>query len=141
MSTKTKMSKSKNTKVKSRTSLEMEIGFSKEQKDILEKMMREKITECVDNIMNSDSEGEDFEGDRDKLWILRGTIKLNPQFKSNFPPQSSQRSAEPGLRLGVGTAQRHPFTLWLMPWRRLILWGSLSRWGVHTTQSTLNCGI
>lgn len=61
------MSKSENTKVKSRTSLEMVVGFSKEQKDILEKMMREKISECVDNIMNSDSEGEDFEGDRDSF--------------------------------------------------------------------------
>ena len=59
--------KSKNTNVKSRTSLEMDIGFSKGQKDILEKMMREKITECVDNIMNSDSEGDDFEGDRDSF--------------------------------------------------------------------------
>ena len=61
-----KMSTKQNSKMSKMSKTET-VGFSKEQKEMLEYMMSEKISECVENIMNSDSEGDDFEGDRDSF--------------------------------------------------------------------------
>lgn len=44
-----------------------EIGYTNEQMSHLDTLMKNKIKECVDYIMNTDSEGEDFEGDRDSF--------------------------------------------------------------------------
>ena len=41
-----------------------EIGYTNDQMSHLDKLMKSKIKECVEYIMNTDSEGEDFEGDR-----------------------------------------------------------------------------
>jgi len=78
----TKMSKQK-----SKMSKTAMVGFSKEQKEILEYMMKEKISECVENIMNSDSEGDDFEGDRDSfvgLFEKVFTFKSLKEIKNDF---------------------------------------------------------
>ena len=78
----TKMSKQK-----SKMSKTAMVGFSKEQKEILEYMMKEKISECVENIMNSDSEGEDFEADRDSfvgLFEKVFTFKSLKEIKNDF---------------------------------------------------------
>ena len=114
MSTKTKMSKS-DTKVKSRTPLEMEIGFSKEQKGVLEKMMKDKISECVDNIMNSDSEGDDFEGDRDsfnnlfeKLFTFK-SLKEETNVKEKKTVKSKKIVKDPNMPKKFKTA----YFMWL----------------------------
>ena len=44
-----------------------EIGYTNEQMSHLDTLMKNKIKECVDYIMNTDSEGEDFEGDRESF--------------------------------------------------------------------------
>lgn len=44
-----------------------EIGYTNEQMSHLDSLMRSKIKECVEYIMNTDSEGEDFEGDRESF--------------------------------------------------------------------------
>ena len=44
-----------------------EIGYTNEQMCHLDTLMKNKIKECVDYIMNTDSEGEDFEGDRESF--------------------------------------------------------------------------
>lgn len=41
-----------------------EIGYTNDQMSHLDTLMRSKIKECVEYIMNTDSEGDDFEGDR-----------------------------------------------------------------------------
>ena len=74
-------------KQKSKMSKTAMVGFSKEQKEILEYMMKEKISECVENIMNSDSEGDDFEGDRDSfvgLFEKVFTFKSLKEIKNDF---------------------------------------------------------
>ena len=48
-------------------SMSTEIGYTNEQMCHLDTLMKSKIKECVDYIMNTDSEGEDFEGDRDSF--------------------------------------------------------------------------
>ena len=71
------------TKQNSKMSKTETVGFSKEQKEMLEYMMREKISECVENIMNSDSEGEDFEGDRDSFVGLFERVFTFKSLKEN----------------------------------------------------------
>ena len=44
-----------------------EIGYTNEQMGHLDSLMKSKIKECVEYIMNTDSEGEDFEGDRESF--------------------------------------------------------------------------
>ena len=44
-----------------------EIGYTNEQMGHLDSLMRRKIKECVEYIMNTDSEGDDFEGDRESF--------------------------------------------------------------------------
>ena len=44
-----------------------EIGYTNEQMGHLDSLMRSKIKECVEYIMNTDSEGDDFEGDRESF--------------------------------------------------------------------------
>ena len=44
-----------------------EIGYTNDQMSHLETLMKSKIKECVEYIMNTDSEGEDFEGDRESF--------------------------------------------------------------------------
>ena len=44
-----------------------EIGYTNEQMGHLDSLMKSKIRECVEYIMNTDSEGEDFEGDRESF--------------------------------------------------------------------------
>ena len=51
------------TKIKMST----EIGYTNEQMGHLDSLMKSKIRECVEYIMNTDSEGEDFEGDRESF--------------------------------------------------------------------------
>ena len=48
-------------------SMSTEIGYTNEQMSHLDTLMKNKIKECVDYIMNTDSEGEDFEGDRESF--------------------------------------------------------------------------
>ena len=48
-------------------SMSTEIGYTNEQMSHLDTLMKNKIRECVDYIMNTDSEGEDFEGDRESF--------------------------------------------------------------------------
>ena len=48
-------------------SMSTEIGYTNEQMCHLDTLMKSKIKECVDYIMNTDSEGEDFEGDRESF--------------------------------------------------------------------------
>ena len=48
-------------------SMSTEIGYTNEQMSHLDTLMKSKIKECVDYIMNTDSEGEDFEGDRESF--------------------------------------------------------------------------
>ena len=86
----TKMSKQK-----SKMSKKGMVGFSKEQKEMLEYMMKEKISECVENIMNSDSEGEDFEGDRDSfvgLFEKVFTFKSLKEIKNDFKGDNRETS-------------------------------------------------
>jgi hypothetical protein len=111
----TKMSKSKNTNVKSRTLLEMEIGFSKEQKDILEKLMREKISECVDNIMNSDSEGDDFEGDRDSFNSLFDKVFTFKSLKEedNVKEKKMRKSKKTERDPNMPKKNKTPYFMWL----------------------------
>ena len=80
MSTKENSKMSKMSKRKSKTET---VGFSKEQKEMLEYMMSEKISECVENIMNSDSEGDDFEGDRDSFVGLFERVFTFKSLKEN----------------------------------------------------------
>ena len=40
------------------------IGYTNDQMSHLDTIMKSKIRECVEYIMNTDSEGDDFEGDR-----------------------------------------------------------------------------
>ena len=71
------------------------VGFSKEQKEMLEYMMSEKISECVENIMNSDSEGDDFEGDRDSfvgLFEKVFTFKSLKEIKNDFKGDNRETS-------------------------------------------------
>ena len=51
-------------------SMSTEIGYTNEQMGHLESLMRKKIKECVEYIMNTDSEGDDFEGDRNSFEML-----------------------------------------------------------------------
>ena len=44
-----------------------EIGYTNEQMCHLDSLMRSKIKECVEYIMNTDSEGDDFDGDRESF--------------------------------------------------------------------------
>ena len=48
-------------------SISTEIGYTNEQMCHLDTLMKSKIKECVESIMNTDSEGEDFEGDRESF--------------------------------------------------------------------------
>ena len=48
-------------------SMSTEIGYTNEQMCHLDTLMKSKIKECVEYIMNTDSEGEDFEGDRESF--------------------------------------------------------------------------
>ena len=107
--------KSKNTKDKSRVSLEMEIGFSKEQKDILEKMMKEKISECVDNIMNSDSEGGDFEGDRDSFNNLFEKVFSFKSLKEeeNVREKKMRKSKKMKRDPNMPKKNKTPYFMWL----------------------------
>ena len=117
MSTKQNSKMSKMSKQKSKTE---KVGFSKEQKEMLEYMMKEKISECVENIMNSDSEGDDFEGDRDSfvgLFEKVFTFKSLKEIKNvNNGDISIRERSKKGKRLrdpNMPKKNKTPYFIWL----------------------------
>ena len=108
---------SKMSKQKSKTEV---VGFSKEQKEMLEYMMKEKISECVENIMNSDSEGDDFEGDRDSfvgLFEKVFTFKSLKEIKNdNNGDISIRERSKKGKRVkdpNMPKKNKTPYFIWL----------------------------
>ena len=117
MSTKQNSKMSKMSKQKSKTE---KVGFSKEQKEMLEYMMREKISECVENIMNPDSEGDDFEGDRDSfvgLFEKVFTFKSLKEIKNeNNGDISIRERSKKGKKLrdpNMPKKNKTPYFIWL----------------------------
>ena len=94
------------------------VCFSKEQKDMLEYMMRDKISECVENIMNSDSEGDDFEGDRDsftglfeKVFTFKSLKEIKNDFKGDIRERGKKvkRVKDPNMP----KKNKTPYFIWL----------------------------
>ena len=82
-------------------SLTTEIGYTNEQMSHLDSLMRSKIKECVEYIMNTDSEGEDFEGDResfenlfDRVFTLDGLKRVESLGKTTKTKKTKKRSGE-----------------------------------------------
>ena len=77
-------------------SMSTEIGYTNEQMCHLDTLMKSKIKECVDYIMNTDSEGEDFEGDRvsfeklfERVFTTEGLKRLDKLEKTKRKKRSS----------------------------------------------------
>ena len=114
------MSTKQNSKMSKQKSKTDKVGFSKEQKEMLEYMMKEKISECVENIMNSDSEGDDFEGDRDSfvgLFEKVFTFKSLKEIKNeNNVDISIRERSKKGKRVkdpNMPKKNKTPYFIWL----------------------------
>ena len=66
-----------------------EIGYTNEQMGHLDSLMRKKIKECVEYIMNTDSEGDDFEGDR---------VSFEKLFERVFTTEGLKRVDKVGMK-------------------------------------------
>ena len=73
-----------------------EIGYTNEQMCHLDTLMKSKIKECVEYIMNTDSEGDDFEGDREsfeklfeRVFTTEGLKRLDKLEKTKKKKRSS----------------------------------------------------
>jgi len=108
------------TKQKSKMSKTEMVGFSKEQKEMLEYMMKEKISECVENIMNSDSEGDDFEADRDsfvglfeKVFTFKSLKEIKNDFKGDISIRERSKKAKRVKDPNMPKKNKTPYFIWL----------------------------
>ena len=97
-------------------SLTTEIGYTNEQMSHLDSLMRSKIKECVEYIMNTDSEGEDFEGDResfenlfDRVFTLDGLKRVESLGKTTKTTKTTRKR-----RSGEGKKrEKTAYFIWL----------------------------